>query len=218
MPFTPLLSVPWGPSVSSLDPVCAKRQLFLFPVFPSTEGVWEDTLDFLFGAIIIKIIRQNLNSQKKQARSLLCPVPSSPWMRLSPLAGHQLRRLPGLEPRMLPDSRPLSALYPSQVEETEVVLSLEQTERHSRRPIQRGTPSQEDAPNPGDSLGMGRAGAGRVCVPRTPGRKPQCLNVTHLALALCDLPPVPLAAIFFFFFFAVPAAGMPKAMADSLTT
>uniref|UniRef100_A0A8D0PWT7 Hypoxia inducible factor 3 subunit alpha n=1 Tax=Sus scrofa TaxID=9823 RepID=A0A8D0PWT7_PIG len=40
----------------------------------------------------------------------------------------------------------------SQVEETEVVLSLEQTERHSRRPIQRGTPSQEDAPNPGDSL------------------------------------------------------------------
>uniref|UniRef100_A0A8C3WFF3 Hypoxia inducible factor 3 subunit alpha n=1 Tax=Catagonus wagneri TaxID=51154 RepID=A0A8C3WFF3_9CETA len=40
----------------------------------------------------------------------------------------------------------------SQVEETEVVLSLEQTERHSRRPIQRGTPSREDAPNPGDSL------------------------------------------------------------------
>ncbi|XP_057566990.1 hypoxia-inducible factor 3-alpha isoform X2 [Hippopotamus amphibius kiboko] len=40
----------------------------------------------------------------------------------------------------------------SRVEETEVVLSLEQTERHSRRHIQRGTPSQKDAPNPGDSL------------------------------------------------------------------
>ncbi|XP_014650751.1 PREDICTED: hypoxia-inducible factor 3-alpha isoform X4 [Ceratotherium simum simum] len=39
----------------------------------------------------------------------------------------------------------------SRVEETEVVLSLEQTERHSRRPIQRGIPSQ-DGPNPGDSL------------------------------------------------------------------
>ncbi|XP_034528681.1 hypoxia-inducible factor 3-alpha isoform X7 [Ailuropoda melanoleuca] len=40
----------------------------------------------------------------------------------------------------------------SRVEETGVVLSLEQTERHSRRPIQRGTPSQKDAPNSGDSL------------------------------------------------------------------
>ncbi|XP_022441016.1 hypoxia-inducible factor 3-alpha isoform X2 [Delphinapterus leucas] len=40
----------------------------------------------------------------------------------------------------------------SRVEETEVVLSLEQTERHSRRQVQRGTPSQKDAPNPGDSL------------------------------------------------------------------
>ncbi|XP_021572716.1 hypoxia-inducible factor 3-alpha isoform X3 [Carlito syrichta] len=40
----------------------------------------------------------------------------------------------------------------SRVEETGVVLSLEQTERHSRRPVQRGTPSQKDAPNPGDSL------------------------------------------------------------------
>eukprot|EP00069_Balaena_mysticetus_P009874 bmy_06581T0 len=40
----------------------------------------------------------------------------------------------------------------SRVEETEVVLSLEQTERHSRRHVQRGTPSQKDAPNPGDSL------------------------------------------------------------------
>lgn len=49
---------------------------------------------------------------------------------------------------------PLSALYPSRVEETEVVLSLEQTERHSRRPVQRGIPSQ-DGPNLGDSLGMG---------------------------------------------------------------
>uniref|UniRef100_A0A8C9BG90 Hypoxia-inducible factor 3-alpha n=1 Tax=Phocoena sinus TaxID=42100 RepID=A0A8C9BG90_PHOSS len=35
----------------------------------------------------------------------------------------------------------------SRVEETEVVLSLEQTERHSRRHVQRGTPSQKDAPN-----------------------------------------------------------------------
>ncbi|XP_008589999.1 PREDICTED: hypoxia-inducible factor 3-alpha isoform X2 [Galeopterus variegatus] len=37
----------------------------------------------------------------------------------------------------------------SRVEETGVVLSLEQTERHSRRPIQ---PSQKDSPNPGDNL------------------------------------------------------------------
>ncbi|XP_057567002.1 hypoxia-inducible factor 3-alpha isoform X13 [Hippopotamus amphibius kiboko] len=44
----------------------------------------------------------------------------------------------------------------SRVEETEVVLSLEQTERHSRRHIQRGTPSQKDAPNPGDSLELAR--------------------------------------------------------------
>ncbi|XP_030896775.1 hypoxia-inducible factor 3-alpha isoform X8 [Leptonychotes weddellii] len=40
----------------------------------------------------------------------------------------------------------------SRVEETGVVLSLEQTERHSRRPIQRGTPSQKDAPNSRDSF------------------------------------------------------------------
>ncbi|XP_045843174.1 hypoxia-inducible factor 3-alpha isoform X6 [Meles meles] len=40
----------------------------------------------------------------------------------------------------------------SRVEETGVVLSLEQTERHSRRPIQRGPPSQKDAPNFRDSL------------------------------------------------------------------
>ncbi|XP_074172328.1 hypoxia-inducible factor 3-alpha isoform X3 [Rhinolophus sinicus] len=40
----------------------------------------------------------------------------------------------------------------SRVEETGMVLSLEQTERHSRRPVQRGTPSQKDTPNPGDSL------------------------------------------------------------------
>ncbi|XP_003464734.1 hypoxia-inducible factor 3-alpha isoform X1 [Cavia porcellus] len=40
----------------------------------------------------------------------------------------------------------------SRVEETGVVLSLEQTERHSRRPFQRGTSSPKDAPNPGDRL------------------------------------------------------------------
>ncbi|KAL2763049.1 hypoxia-inducible factor 3-alpha isoform a [Daubentonia madagascariensis] len=40
----------------------------------------------------------------------------------------------------------------SRVEETGVVLSLEQTERHSRRPIQWGASSQKDAPNSGDSL------------------------------------------------------------------
>uniref|UniRef100_A0A2K5JVS6 Uncharacterized protein n=1 Tax=Colobus angolensis palliatus TaxID=336983 RepID=A0A2K5JVS6_COLAP len=40
----------------------------------------------------------------------------------------------------------------SQVEETGVVLSLEQTERHSRRPIQRGAPSQKDTPNSRNSL------------------------------------------------------------------
>ncbi|XP_037675642.1 hypoxia-inducible factor 3-alpha isoform X2 [Choloepus didactylus] len=39
----------------------------------------------------------------------------------------------------------------SRVEETGVVLSLEQTERHSRRPAPRGTPSRKDAPNRGDS-------------------------------------------------------------------
>ncbi|XP_007532274.1 hypoxia-inducible factor 3-alpha isoform X2 [Erinaceus europaeus] len=44
----------------------------------------------------------------------------------------------------------------SRVEETGVVLSLEQTERHSRRPIQRGTPSQKDTPNPGESLDTSR--------------------------------------------------------------
>ncbi|XP_073913847.1 hypoxia-inducible factor 3-alpha isoform X3 [Castor canadensis] len=40
----------------------------------------------------------------------------------------------------------------SRVEETGVVLSLEQTERHSRRPRQRGTSSQKDASNPGARL------------------------------------------------------------------
>ncbi|XP_003799581.1 hypoxia-inducible factor 3-alpha isoform X2 [Otolemur garnettii] len=40
----------------------------------------------------------------------------------------------------------------SRVEETGMVLSLEQTERHSRRPIQWGASSQKDAPNSGDSL------------------------------------------------------------------
>uniref|UniRef100_A0A8C5XEQ6 Hypoxia-inducible factor 3-alpha n=1 Tax=Microcebus murinus TaxID=30608 RepID=A0A8C5XEQ6_MICMU len=41
----------------------------------------------------------------------------------------------------------------SRVEETGVVLSLEQTEWHSRRHLQWGAPSQKDAPNFGDSLG-----------------------------------------------------------------
>ncbi|XP_006105349.1 hypoxia-inducible factor 3-alpha [Myotis lucifugus] len=40
----------------------------------------------------------------------------------------------------------------SRVEETGVVLSLEQTERRSRRPMQRATPSQKDTPNPRASL------------------------------------------------------------------
>ncbi|XP_006142160.1 hypoxia-inducible factor 3-alpha [Tupaia chinensis] len=40
----------------------------------------------------------------------------------------------------------------SRVEETGVVLSLEQTERHSRRPTRRGAPAQKDALKPGDSL------------------------------------------------------------------
>ncbi|ELK12783.1 Hypoxia-inducible factor 3 alpha [Pteropus alecto] len=40
----------------------------------------------------------------------------------------------------------------SLVEETGVVLSLEQTERHSRRLTQRGALSQKEAPNPGSSL------------------------------------------------------------------
>ncbi|XP_036131322.1 hypoxia-inducible factor 3-alpha [Molossus molossus] len=42
----------------------------------------------------------------------------------------------------------------SRVEETGVVLSSEQMERHSRRPVQRATPSQKDPPNPGDSLAV----------------------------------------------------------------
>uniref|UniRef100_A0A8C5ZN65 Hypoxia inducible factor 3 subunit alpha n=1 Tax=Marmota marmota marmota TaxID=9994 RepID=A0A8C5ZN65_MARMA len=41
---------------------------------------------------------------------------------------------------------------PSRVEETGVVLSLEQTEQHSRRPLQGGALSQKDAPNPGHRL------------------------------------------------------------------
>ncbi|XP_071461212.1 hypoxia-inducible factor 3-alpha isoform X1 [Marmota flaviventris] len=40
----------------------------------------------------------------------------------------------------------------SRVEETGVVLSLEQTEQHSRRPLQGGALSQKDAPNPGHRL------------------------------------------------------------------
>ncbi|XP_054444461.1 hypoxia-inducible factor 3-alpha isoform X2 [Pteronotus mesoamericanus] len=44
----------------------------------------------------------------------------------------------------------------SRVEETGVVLSLEQTERHSRRPIQRASLSQKNTPNPGDSLDASR--------------------------------------------------------------
>ncbi|XP_006898751.1 PREDICTED: hypoxia-inducible factor 3-alpha [Elephantulus edwardii] len=40
----------------------------------------------------------------------------------------------------------------SRVEETGVVLSLEQTERHSRRPPQQATGSQKNALRPGDSL------------------------------------------------------------------
>ncbi|XP_075392722.1 hypoxia-inducible factor 3-alpha [Tenrec ecaudatus] len=40
----------------------------------------------------------------------------------------------------------------SRVEETGVVLSLEQTQRHSRRPTPRATASQKDFSSPGDSL------------------------------------------------------------------
>ncbi|XP_040135966.2 hypoxia-inducible factor 3-alpha isoform X2 [Ictidomys tridecemlineatus] len=40
----------------------------------------------------------------------------------------------------------------SRVEETGVVLSLEQTEQHSRRALQGGALSQKDAPNPGHRL------------------------------------------------------------------
>ncbi|XP_036158873.1 hypoxia-inducible factor 3-alpha isoform X2 [Myotis myotis] len=40
----------------------------------------------------------------------------------------------------------------SRVEETGVVLSLQQTERRSRRPLQPATPSQKDTPNPRASL------------------------------------------------------------------
>nr|XP_058148693.1 hypoxia-inducible factor 3-alpha isoform X4 [Dasypus novemcinctus] len=40
----------------------------------------------------------------------------------------------------------------SRVEETGVVLSLEQTEEHSRRPALQGAPSQQDTPDPGDGL------------------------------------------------------------------
>lgn len=63
MPFTlPALCPSWTLSLSSLSlsPGCAKCQLF-FSAFPSTEGAWEDTLHFLFNAIIIESIQQNLN-------------------------------------------------------------------------------------------------------------------------------------------------------------
>ena len=73
----------------------------------------------------------------------------SACLSVSGLDGKESSQAPSLTPT------PLSALYPSRVEETEVVLSLEQTERHSRRHVQRGSPSQKDAPNPGDRLGMG---------------------------------------------------------------
>lgn len=79
-----------------------------------------------------------------------------PRMELPPVTGHHLRGLPGPGPRTLPDSHSPFFPVPSRVEETGVVLSLEQTERHSRRPVQRATPSQKDTPNPGDSLGMGQ--------------------------------------------------------------
>lgn len=59
-PPTPV-SAPQFPtsSLPSLHPGCTKCQLF--SVFPSTEGAWEDTLNFLLNAIIIKSIRQKSN-------------------------------------------------------------------------------------------------------------------------------------------------------------
>ena len=56
-----------------------------------------------------------------------------------------------------------------------MVLSLEQTERHSRRPAQRGTPSQKDAPDPGDSLGMGQGWDWEGLWPQDAGGKAQML-------------------------------------------
>ncbi|XP_036158872.1 hypoxia-inducible factor 3-alpha isoform X1 [Myotis myotis] len=55
-------------------------------------------------------------------------------------------------PRTLPDSPSPFCPVPSRVEETGVVLSLQQTERRSRRPLQPATPSQKDTPNPRASL------------------------------------------------------------------
>lgn len=128
----------------------------LFSVFPSIEGAWEDTLNFLLNAIIIKSTQHKLNPSKKQVNVANYFLHNSLLPPGGTMTGHHLRGWSGLEPRTLPDDHSLSALYPSRVEETGMVLSLEQTERHSRRPVQRGTPSQKDTPNPGDSLGMGQ--------------------------------------------------------------
>lgn len=75
---------------------------------------------------------------------------------------------------------------PSRVEETGVVLSLEQTEQHTRRPPQRGTSSQKGIP--GNGLGMDQS----HCVFGTPRRKVRCIRVVHktpwdglLPLSLC---------------------------------
>lgn len=64
----------------------------------------------------------------------------------------------------------------SRVEETGVVLSLEQTEQHTRRPPQRGTSSQKGIP--GNSLGMDQG----HCFLRTPRRKVKCIHMADKAL------------------------------------
>lgn len=68
-----------------------------------------------------------------------------------------------------------------------MVLSLEQTEQHTRRPSQRGTSSQKGIP--GNGLGMDQ----RHCVLRTPRGKVNGIHArAHQALWTCLLPlPTP---------------------------
>lgn len=63
-----------------------------------------------------------------------------------------------------------------------MVLSLEQTEQHTRRPPQRGTSLQKGVP--GNSLGMDQG----HCFLRTPRRKVKCIHMAHRALWYCLLP------------------------------
>lgn len=57
--YFPLSSAPQFPTPGL--PSRAELNASSFSVFPSTEGAWEDTLNFPLNAIIIKSIQQKLN-------------------------------------------------------------------------------------------------------------------------------------------------------------